>query len=91
MFNSSELSEELHTLKSELSRLLDTAGDGLFDAASKRADALADRVEAAVNELGEVLSEQEARAETLIAEHPLTTTAAAFTLGVVIGLMLRRH
>ena len=90
MFQSSELGDELHALKSEVSRLLNSTGDGLFDAAKNRADALADQIKAALNELGETLSEEEDHVEALIAERPISTMASAFALGVVIGFMLRR-
>ena len=91
MFNSSELSDELQTLKDELSQLLNSHGAGMFDAAKGHADALADQIKAALNELGETLSEQEDHVEALIAERPIATMASAFALGVVIGFMLRRH
>jgi ElaB/YqjD/DUF883 family membrane-anchored ribosome-binding protein len=90
MFNSSELGDELQALKSEMSRLLDTTGEGLFDGAKSRADALADQIKTALDELGEILSEQEDHVEALITERPIATTASAFALGVVIGFMLRR-
>jgi ElaB/YqjD/DUF883 family membrane-anchored ribosome-binding protein len=91
MFNSSELGDELQALKSEVSRLLNSSGDGMFDAARTGADALADQIKTALNELGETLSEQEDHVEALIAERPIATMASAFALGVVIGFMLRRH
>jgi len=91
MFNSSDLSDELQTLKSEVSRLLNNTGEGMFDGARSSADALADQIKAALNELGETLSEQEDHVEALIAERPIATMASAFALGVVIGFMLRRH
>jgi ElaB/YqjD/DUF883 family membrane-anchored ribosome-binding protein len=91
MFNSSELADELQALKSEVSRLLDTTGDGLFDAAKNRADALADQIKSALNDLGEILSEEEDHVEKLIAVRPITTLASAFAFGVVIGFMMRRH
>ncbi len=90
MFDASELSNELQTLKSELSRLLNNDGDEMFDAAKSRADALSDQIKAALNELGETLSEQEDHVEAMITEHPIATTASAFALGIVIGFMLRR-
>ena len=90
MFNSSELSDELRALKSEVSRLLNDHRDGMFDAAKNRADALADQIKAALNELGETLSEQEDHVGTQIAERPIATMASAFALGVVIGFVLRR-
>ena len=91
MFNSSELSDELRVLKNEASRLLGNADDDMFDAAKSRSDALADQIKAALNELGDTLSEQEDHVEVLISKHPIATMASALALGVVIGFMLRRH
>jgi ElaB/YqjD/DUF883 family membrane-anchored ribosome-binding protein len=91
MFNSGELGDELQALKNEVSRLLNHTGEEVFDAAKSRADALADQFKAALNDLGETLSEQEDHVEALIAERPIATMASAFVLGVVIGFMLRRH
>ena len=91
MFNSSELSDELQSLKNEVSRLLNNNGDGAFDAAKNRADALADEIKAALSELGETLSEEEEHVERLIAERPMAALASAFALGVAIGFMLRRN
>ena len=90
MFNSSELGDELQALKSEVSRLLNNRGDETLDATKSRADALADQITSALNELGETLSEQEDQVEALIAERPIATMASAFALGVVTGFMLRR-
>ena len=87
---SGDLSDELKALKSDVSRLLNNKGDGMFDAARNRADARADRIKAALAELGETLSEQEDHVEALIAERPIATMVSAFALGVVIGFMLRR-
>jgi ElaB/YqjD/DUF883 family membrane-anchored ribosome-binding protein len=91
MVNSSKLIDELQTLKSAVSRLSNTESDRMFDAAKNRADTLADQIKAALNELGETLSEQEDHVEALIAERPIATMASAFALGVIIGFTLRRH
>jgi ElaB/YqjD/DUF883 family membrane-anchored ribosome-binding protein len=91
MFNSSELRDELLTLKGDVSRLFDTAGEGILDSSKSRAEALADQIKVALNELGETLSEQEDQVRDLISERPITTLASAFALGVVVGFMLRRH
>jgi ElaB/YqjD/DUF883 family membrane-anchored ribosome-binding protein len=64
MFNSSELTDELQALKGDVSRLLSTASDGIFDASKQRADALADQIKAALNDLGETLSELEDHSKT---------------------------
>lgn len=91
MFDSSELRDELEALKGDVSRLLNTTRDGIFDASKNQAEALADQIKAALNELGEILSEQEDHIENLISDRPITTLASAFALGVVVGFTLRRH
>jgi ElaB/YqjD/DUF883 family membrane-anchored ribosome-binding protein len=91
MFDSSELKDELESLKGDVSRLLNTAGEGIFDTGRNRAEALADQIKAALNELGATLSEQEENLEGIISERPITSMASAFALGVVVGFMLRRH
>jgi ElaB/YqjD/DUF883 family membrane-anchored ribosome-binding protein len=91
MFNSSELSDELQKLKSAVSRISNTGSDGMFDAAKNSVDTLTDQIKAALNELGETLSEQEEHVEALVTERPIATMASAFTLGIIVGFMLRRH
>ena len=91
MFDSNELRDELQALKGDVSRLLNTASDGVFDASKNRAEALADQIKAALSDLGETLSEQEGHLEDIISERPITSLASAFALGVVVGFMLRRH
>jgi ElaB/YqjD/DUF883 family membrane-anchored ribosome-binding protein len=91
MFGSSELRDELQALKDDVSRLLNTTSEGIFDTSKNRAEALADQIKAALNELGETLSEQEDQVEKLVSDRPIASLASAFALGVVIGFMLRRH
>jgi ElaB/YqjD/DUF883 family membrane-anchored ribosome-binding protein len=91
MFDSGELNDELQALKSEVSRLLHTTSDGIFDASKAHAEALAGQIKAALNDLGETLSEQEDHVGNIVSERPITTLASAFALGVVVGFMLRRH
>jgi ElaB/YqjD/DUF883 family membrane-anchored ribosome-binding protein len=91
MFDSSELRDELQALKSDVSHLLNTTGEGISDASKSRAEAFADQIKAALNEFGEALSEQEDHVENVILERPMTLLASAFALGVVVGFMLRRH
>lgn len=91
MLNSSELRDELLALKDDVSRLLNTTSEGIFDASKNRAEALADQIKAALDDLGETLSEQEGHVENIISERPIASIASAFALGVVVGLMLRRH
>ena len=91
MFDSSELRDELQALKSDVTRLLNTTGEAVFDTSKNHAEALADQIEAALNDLGETLSEQEGQLEDIISERPIASLASAFALGVVVGFMLRRH
>jgi ElaB/YqjD/DUF883 family membrane-anchored ribosome-binding protein len=91
MFDRSDLRDELEALKGDVSRLLNTTSEGIFDTTKSRADALADQIKAALNDLGETLSEQEENLETIISERPIASLASAFALGVVVGFMMRRH
>lgn len=91
MFDTSELRDELEALKGDVSRLLNTTSEGILDTTRNRAEALADQIKAALNELGETLSDQEDNLESIISGRPITSLASAFALGVVVGFMLRRH
>ncbi len=91
MFDSSELSDELRALKSDISHLLNTKNEGILGASKNRAEALADQIKTALNELSHILSEQEDEVAHVISERPVTSLASAFALGIVIGFMLRRH
>jgi ElaB/YqjD/DUF883 family membrane-anchored ribosome-binding protein len=91
MFKSGELSDELHALESEMSRLLNTSTEDLIDAAKSRTEALTGRIKTTLSELGEILSEEEENVDKLIAERPIAALTSAFALGVALGFMLRRH
>ncbi|MGY4622760.1 hypothetical protein [Bradyrhizobium sp. USDA 4486] len=91
MFDSDRMSDELRALKVDVTRLLSTAGEEMFDSSKERAQALADQIKAALAELGETVSEEQEQLEGLIADRPITSLASAFALGVVVGFILRRH
>lgn len=91
MFENNRISEELRTLKVDVARLLSTAGEEMFDSSKDRAEALADQIKAALAELGETVSEEQEQLHGLIADRPITSLASAFALGVIVGVMLRRH
>src|SRR6476620_9834486 len=59
MFDSDRMSEELRTLKVDVTRLLSTAGEEMFDSSKDRAEALADQIRAALAELGETFDEEQ--------------------------------
>lgn len=89
MFGSAGLGEELHALKSELTRLMRTAAD---DAPGANASGtVADDISSVLNEFGDVIGKEEEHVERLIVERPLVSLASAFALGIAIGFMLRRH
>ncbi|WP_028345536.1 hypothetical protein [Bradyrhizobium murdochi] len=91
MFKSSGLGDELQALKSEMSRLLTTSADDMFDATKSRTEALAGQIKDTLDELAETVSDEEQHVEKMIAERPIAALASAFALGVAIGFMLRRH
>ena len=91
MFDSDRMSEELRALKVDVTRLLSTAGEEMFESSKDRAEALADQIRAALTELGETVEEEQEQLQALIADRPIASLASAFALGVVVGFMLRRH
>ncbi|KRP93224.1 hypothetical protein AOQ72_26715 [Bradyrhizobium yuanmingense] len=91
MFDSDRMSEELRTLKVDVTHLLSTAGEEMFEISKARTDALADQIRAALAELGETVEQERETLQGLVAERPITSLASAFALGVVVGFMLRRH
>ncbi|MBH5388163.1 hypothetical protein [Bradyrhizobium diversitatis] len=91
MFDSNRMGEELRALKVDVTRLLSTAGEELFESSKDRADALADQIRAALTELGETVEQEQEQLQGLVAERPITSLASAFALGVVVGFMFRRH
>lgn len=91
MFDRDRMSEELRTLKVDVTRLLSTAGEEMFESSKDRAEALADQIRAALTELGETVEEEQEQLRGLIADRPIASLASAFALGVVVSFMLRRH
>ncbi|MCA1394073.1 hypothetical protein I6F20_34230 [Bradyrhizobium sp. IC3123] len=91
MFDSDRMSEELRALKVDVTRLLSTAGEEMFESSKARTQALADQIRAALAELGETVEQEREQLQGLVAERPVTSLASAFALGVVVGFMLRRH
>jgi ElaB/YqjD/DUF883 family membrane-anchored ribosome-binding protein len=89
MFDTGRMSDELKALKIDVTRLLSTAGEEMFETSKDRADALADQIKAALAERGETVNEEQLH--DLIAERPVASLASAFALGVVVGFTLRRH
>jgi ElaB/YqjD/DUF883 family membrane-anchored ribosome-binding protein len=91
MFGSDALSDELQTLKVDLSRLLAATADETLDRTKAQAEALAEQIKAALSELGETLSQDEAQLARIVSERPIASLASAFALGMVVGLLMRRH
>ncbi|KQT18931.1 MULTISPECIES: hypothetical protein [Bradyrhizobium] len=91
MFDSDRMGEELRALKLDVTRLLSSAGEEMFESSKERAEALADQIKAALTELGETVEQEHEQLQGLVAQRPITSLASAFALGVVVGFMLRRH
>ena len=91
MFDTGRMSDELKALKIDVTHLLSTAGEEMFETSKDRTEALAEQIKAALAELGETVSEEQEQLHDLIAERPVASLASAFALGVVVGFMLRRH
>ena len=87
---STEIRDELLALKADASRLLGAAGDEMLKASREHADALAEQLKSALDELGQVLNEEEKQIEGLVAERPIAALACAFAVGIAVGFALRR-
>lgn len=85
MFDSEALRDELKSLKVDLSRVLNVNGEEMLNQSKARAEALADQIKTARNELGEALGQEESHVEKMVAERPIASLASAFALGVVVG------
>ncbi|MCP3384686.1 MULTISPECIES: hypothetical protein [unclassified Bradyrhizobium] len=91
MFDTGRMSDELKALKIDVTNLLSTAGEGMFETSKDRTEALAAQIKAALAELGETVGDEQEQLHDLVAERPVASLASAFALGVVVGFMLRRH
>ncbi|MCK1710709.1 MULTISPECIES: hypothetical protein [unclassified Bradyrhizobium] len=91
MFDTGRMSDELKTLKVDVTRLLSTAGEEMLDGSKDRAEALAQQIKTALAELGEAVGEEQELLHDLVTGRPIASLASAFALGVVVGFMLRRH
>jgi ElaB/YqjD/DUF883 family membrane-anchored ribosome-binding protein len=87
---SAELRDELLALKADAARLLGTAGDEMLKASRERADAFAEQLKSALDEISQNLGQEEQQIEKLVAERPIAVLACAFAAGIVVGLALRR-
>jgi ElaB/YqjD/DUF883 family membrane-anchored ribosome-binding protein len=91
MFDQAALIDELHALKKDVARTLHMVAEGVFDSSKDQAQALADQIRSALNDLGETLSQEEEQLAKLVTNRPVISLASIFALGVVVGLLLRRH
>ena len=91
MFDTGRISDELKALKIDVTNLLSTAGEGMFETSKDRTEALAAQIKAALAELGEAVGDEQEQLHDLVAGRPVASLASAFALGVVVGFMLRRH
>ena len=89
MFDRDALMDELQALKTDVSRVLHATADSVVDSSKSHAEALADKIKTALGDLGE--TQDEAELSRLIVARPITSLASAFALGVVFGVLMRRH
>jgi len=90
LMTSTEFRDELLALRADAARLLGTAGDEALKASRQRADAFAEQLRSALDELSQNLESEEKQLERLVAERPIAALACAFAIGIVVGIALRR-
>ena len=87
MFDQRALRDELQSLKVDLWRLRNVIGEeGLNGSNARRPDQ-----GGAPGDIGEVLGQENGQLQKLLSDRPIASLASAFTLGVVVGIALRRH
>jgi ElaB/YqjD/DUF883 family membrane-anchored ribosome-binding protein len=91
MFDTTALRDELQILKGDLSRLVSATGEELFNETRSHGEALAGQVKAALDELRDTLEQREEHLERIVSDRPIAALASAFALGIVVGLMIRKH
>ena len=77
---------ELLAIKAELADVLNTKAEETRISARMRAEAVAEQLQHALQEIGDVFAEEEHRFEAIIAARPLPALALAFALGFVVGV-----
>lgn len=91
MFDASAIGDELRILKQDMARLVTTASDAILESSKSHTDSAAEQIKIALKDLEEALENEELQVEKLIQERPIAVLASAITLGIVVGLLLRRH
>lgn len=87
MLQSTELRDQLHALKDDITRVQGTNGEGV---SNTMRDEIAEQIKAALSDLEQAMFHEEDHAESMISDQPITTLASAFALGVVVGVTLRK-
>jgi len=90
MFGQGALSDELLALRDDLSRLIHTGAESVYDSSKGQAEALAEQLKATLTELGETMSQEESELAKLVSARPMTSLISAFALGIVVGILVKR-
>ena len=84
-----DLLRELLTMKDEIADAMRTRGEEFRAASQAHASSFAQRAKESVGDLADLLKEEELRLEELVASRPIPALAAAFVLGLVVGISAR--
>jgi len=91
MFDPGAIKDELLALKKDMAGLVSATRETNIESANTHVDSIAEQVNAILTDLGKTLESEESQLEELIAERPVAALVSAFGLGIVIGLLVRRH
>lgn len=89
MAQSGDVWEELLAIKGEIANTLNVKADEARTASRAHAEAFAEQMKDLLHELGETLQEEEQRLEAMVAAQPIPALAAAFALGLLVGISTR--
>jgi ElaB/YqjD/DUF883 family membrane-anchored ribosome-binding protein len=91
MFDASAIRDELWALKQDMATIMTTASSAILENSKSQTNSAAEQIKAALNELDEALQDEEMQVEKLIRDRPIAALGSAVALGIVLGLLLRRH
>jgi ElaB/YqjD/DUF883 family membrane-anchored ribosome-binding protein len=79
---------ELLDLRDEIAEIVSARSDRLHAASRAQTEAFAEQLKDILHDAAETLKQDEQRLEEFVAERPLPALAAAFAVGLVVGLAL---
>lgn len=86
-----QLGAELSSLKDELSKLAGEDADAALSASREKIDEAAKLLGGVMEDIEQLVGREEEQIENFISSRPVVSVAAAFLVGIALGVVLRRR